>query len=327
LQHRMMDLIDGHSVKTILTSLRGRSDDSAKARYRRLADLSSSLSHHDWLWSINPAHGPVLRPDDYLTALRLRLGVPVASFSGSRHCAECNGMFTAADIGNHALLCARGKRTVGHNLIRDHLADFARHSDSSTSTEVGWATASELARSNPIANRMRPADILTRASALGGVGPAAIDVGVTTPHTLDAINNPNHDPLADYHSRKIIKYNSIIPLTDWSYHPFVISAFGRAHPSASSIIDRLARGAARSFGVRQPALLSSAWWRTCTTLLAHRAALMVHRCLPISSIPPSLGGPSDAPSALSLIPSSRLADGGFDLIVLGSEAPSAPATL
>src|SRR5208282_2976158 len=95
-------------------------------RHRPLADLGSADTVHSWLWAVNPAHGFVLHPDDYVTALRLRLGLDAAEYMGAEPCGECELPVTADDFGPHALLCARGRRTVGHNRIRDHLADLAR---------------------------------------------------------------------------------------------------------------------------------------------------------------------------------------------------------
>ena len=327
LQHDIVDAIEAHSLKSTLIRLGHSTDPSAAIHLRRLADLSSSHSHHDWLWSINPVHGPVLHPDSYRTALRVRLGVPVIDSDSLIPCSECNVSFPADSFSNHALLCARGRRVIGHNAIRDHLASFARLSDSSARTEVPWASAADLASSPSDANNKRPADILTRATPFGLIGLAAIDVGISTPHTQDAIINPTHDILDHYRTRKIRSSTPYAQRASWSFHPFIISSFGRAHPTAEAIISQLAAAAARSFGSHNPALLSTAWWKTCGTLLADRVASMVHRCLPSRPIPAAFGGTLDIRSGPTHLPSSRHPPVGLDSLITGSQGPLVPVEL
>ena len=71
----------------------------------------------------------------------------------------------------HALLCAPGESTRGHNEVRDCLLDFARLADSTSEPEVLGLIAS--------APGLRPADVLTK--ALGESQSTALDVGVAAP--------------------------------------------------------------------------------------------------------------------------------------------------
>jgi hypothetical protein len=288
LQHQLVEALEAYEARRVREGLSSQRDSERLTRHRRLVDLAHKDTDHGWLWAVNPAHGLVLRPDAFVTALRLRLGVSVASYPGVEKCGECEGPFTASDIGNHALVCARGQRVVGHNRIRDHLADLAKVSDSTTATEVAWATA----LGSGIDGR-RPADILTSASPMGGVGSVALDIGITCPHTFAALTSPNVDPLDDYHLRKMTKYRDLAGAAGWSYKPVLMSAFGRPHADATTVVRRLAKAASRTYGVDKAGAIEAAWWRNCGTLLAERAARMVARCCPIVELPRELGGAGD----------------------------------
>jgi hypothetical protein len=292
LQHDLLKALDEREVRDVLEGLRGSSDPAAVARGLRLADIASKNSHHDWLWAINPAHGFVLSSDSFCSALRIRLGLPLASYVGALPCAECGGGVEADDLGRHALLCAKGKRTIGHNMLRNHVASLAHISDPCTRTEVSWA--SPIPVDGAIVGRQRPADILTTAAFIGGVGPAALDVGITTPFTAEASRAPHIDTLEAYRTKKLQQRDAGCKAVGWRYEPLIFSALGRAHDRTASIIHKLCHAASRAFGCVDPRRAEAAWWRNATTLLMERNARMIERCRPIVDPPPILGGVDDA---------------------------------
>ena len=259
-------------------------------RHRRLVDLAGNDTEHSWLWAINPAHGYVLTPDSFITALRLRLGVPVADYVGERPCAECGAKLSARELGNHALLCAKGKRTVGHNRIRDHFAALARVCDPSTVIEASPSSAPFSAG----VHQRRPADILTSAAPLGGVGSVAVDIGITSPHVAEAARSPSHDPLDAYRTRKLAEYQDMCKAAGWDYRPLTLSAYARPHSDAVFIVHKLAVAASRAFGGSDAARTESAWWRNAATLLMERNARMVDCCLPTVDPPPIVSGVREA---------------------------------
>jgi hypothetical protein len=187
----------------------------------------------------------------------------------------------ADELGRHALLCARGSRVVGHNALRDHVAALTRIADVSTVVE-----ASVQGR--------RPADILTGAAPLGGLGSLALDVGVTTPFTSDAIRSPTDDPLDEYRKRKVMKYTESCKDVGWDYRPLIFSAFGRAHEDTHQVVHRFCVAAAKTFGGSDVGRAETAWWRNAGTLLAERAARMVERCRPVIVLPTVMGGTDEA---------------------------------
>jgi hypothetical protein len=319
LQHELLGHIDAARVKVILAGLGEQRDPQAICRHRRLTDLASDTTDHSWLWAINPAHGFVLSPDSFLSALRLRLGLPVATFAEQLPCGECKAYFCAADLGTHALLCARGQRAIGHNRIRDHLAALARVSDAATVTEAAWTTSSS---SSPIDGR-RPADILTSAAPFGGVGSAALDVGITAPFTGDALRSAAVDPLDEYRTRKHHDYDALCRAARWDYKPLILSAFGRAHSDTRSTIHKLCVAAAKAFGGGDVARTEAAWWRNATTLLMERNARMVERCLPTILLPPALGG-ADEGRWGTVPPRARRGAASAEALVSGAVAPRLP---
>ena len=255
-----------------------------------------------------------------MTALRLRLGLRVADFPGEQTCGGCGMRITADDLGPHALLCGKGRRTTAHNRIRDHLADLVRVSDGSAQIEVQWARAVDGV--DPPLDERRPADILTSAAPLGGVGSVALDVGVTTPFTAEALRSAELDVLEAYRTKKLRKYADAADAARWRYWPVVISAFGRAHAEAKKAVHRLSLAAARRYGDAKASTIESAWSRNCGTLLMERASSMVRRCRPTVPLPAALGGVADDDAGVWPAKRRRRAANGVPAV--GADGPTAP---
>ncbi|CAK0866521.1 unnamed protein product [Prorocentrum cordatum] len=99
--------------------------------------LPSELSHpdgsHEWLWAVGPNKGKTLSKDDFVTAVRLRLGA--AGPDDFAPCGNC-GDGVIGPVGTHGLLCACGPSARGHNAVRDELYDIASSLDSTTGNAV-----------------------------------------------------------------------------------------------------------------------------------------------------------------------------------------------
>ena len=107
-----------------------------------------------------------LRSQEFTSAVFARLGT--AHFDEPQLCQSCGRQVLDTQC-KHALCCAPGPSTEGHNDVRDSVLDFARLSDSTAEPEVLGLVAS--------APGLRPADVLT--SVLGGAQHlTALDVGV-----------------------------------------------------------------------------------------------------------------------------------------------------
>ena len=80
-------------------------------------DLRDSGSDHQWLWVLAAPDSTVLSPSEFVDAVRLRLGADI--LSGPSVCARCGNELDAQC--RHALRCAPGLSTRGHNRGRDTL--------------------------------------------------------------------------------------------------------------------------------------------------------------------------------------------------------------
>ena len=90
----------------------------------RLASVSQAKSHcGDWLnVTPSPGLGLLLRPPEFVAALRYRLGHPIFTRDGP--CPAC-GQFSDC-LGDHAMNCAwQGERISRHNSLRDTIHSTA----------------------------------------------------------------------------------------------------------------------------------------------------------------------------------------------------------
>ena len=82
-----------------------------------LADLQHPSADHKWLWEMSGAEGAALQRQEFADAVLLRLG---ADLVGERcPCARCGQELDTRC--RHALRCAPGPSTQGHNRVRDVL--------------------------------------------------------------------------------------------------------------------------------------------------------------------------------------------------------------
>ena len=132
-----------------------------------------------------------MAPHEWTTAVRLRLGanmIPTA-----RVCGACGEQALDTQC-YHAMCCAQGDSTRGHNLVRDVMAEAFALADPTTDKEV-----SGLIPSRP---DLRPADILTQAAHTTLA--VAVDVSVRCPIAAgagdDCAEKGNADKLDHYHA-------------------------------------------------------------------------------------------------------------------------------
>lgn len=293
LQHRLQDLLDTHAVARAIEDAEGSGEAGEVVRALRLRDLAGETAAHEWLWSICPAHGEVLRPGEFLTAVRLRLGLPLAVYRGSLPCGSCGSPVGAAELGVHALVCAKGERTLGHNRLRDALGQLCELSDPRTAIEqmVGGVEGDDMD------GRLRPADVLTSAAPFGGCGLAALDVSIVSPLTAAALGargggtSRRRDCLQEAVDLKNAKYEDLCRASGWRFQACLVSAFGCRHPAFEGTVSALCRAAARRLGGDvDAARLAASWWRRAGTLIMHRNACMVARCRPVEVASAGAGG-------------------------------------
>jgi len=198
---------------------------------RRLKDLADPHCNHDWLWALCCNHGPTLQDEEFVEAVRLRLGdggpsEPVA-------CRSCkDGLLDTS--GSHALCCALGEATRGHNAVRNSLHETTKSGDSSAETEpLGLI---------PSVATLRPADVFTSAAAPGRL--SALDVGICSPEAADVGADRTESTklrrLPDFAPHlSALERQSIV------YTPVNWSCFGRPHSAITAALRNMCRQAAR----------------------------------------------------------------------------------
>ena len=262
LQHRLARISDEESLDRLSETLVRREEWSD---VRRIRELRHDTCSHEWLWAIGPGAGGTLDPEDYVTAVRLRLG---ASHTDEPvPCRSC-GRTLLDPRAYHALCCACGPSTKGHNAVRDVILDFTRLADATAEPEVLGLIAS--------APGLRPADILT--SALAVDRDTALDVGVAAPDASGA----GDDCTESMRKRKHAKYAPFaqdLAAAGVVYRPLVWSCFGREHAETTTALVTIARRVARRQGLADHRPVLNRIRAAVGVALARRCARMVHSCL------------------------------------------------
>ena len=231
----------------------------------RLKHLTAEGQSHAWIYHIHGSRNSALSPNEWITAIRIRQGCTISNTREPIECAVCGQV--VSDMGAHASCCATGECTRGHNRLRDALLLCLREVDAGAATEVPG-----LAPSEPT---LRPADILSRATAR--VGEAAIDVSITSPHALYNGENPQQEA----RQRKMRKYRSIqgeLLAEGITYTPLVWSHYGAPHPEVSHALGVAAERAGRFPRIGNPRGALKRWQGTLAVEIWRRAARMTQRC-------------------------------------------------
>ena len=308
LQYLLTRVADGCAARGLVEKFKDeqRWDDVA-----RLSDLSDKDANHDWLWSIHPNKAKHLEAEEYVSAVRLRLGCggplePAICGNCGKQVVGCNG--------THSLLCAKGESTRGHNAIRDELHSMALQVDASAETEPEG-----LIPSHP---RLRPADVLTGAFHNGRL--AAVDVGVISP----AASGAGADCVVTMDQRKrerMEPFREELEASGVECHPFAVSCWGRLHPGAEQMLQNLAKRKARRQGLLCQREVVQRLRARITTEVMRRAARMVLSCLP-RAVPDELEAQAASNTAPSHDAEARAGDPGTTALPPFHTAPPSGAT-
>ena len=200
-----------------------------------------------------------------MDAVRLRLGV--AQGPPKQRCLVC-GRDCTVD-GAHALCCAPGPSTRGHNEARDCLLALARRGDPHAEKEALGLL--------PTAPGSRPADVLT--SAVGGNGLVALDVGIASPDSQAAV--AAGDGLEAMRKRKANVYaghEEGMRQSGLAYAPLPWSCWGREHADTTTMLESLCRRAARRQGEANWRATLRFFRAEMGAILARRASAMWRQC-------------------------------------------------
>ena len=230
---------------------------------RRLRELADKDVDHTWLWHLSKHHGPILSSQEFVEAVRARLGA--AGPSELTPCARCGQIFDSA--GSHASCCAIAEATKGHYAVSRLVHEAALMCDPSADTEVcGLIPGTDL----------RPADVLT--TALGNCM-TAIDVCVASPHAQNAGDDCTEGAVR----RKLRTYGphlEVLSRQNIDYTPLVWSCYGRPHANTLSVLRTLSKRISRRRSVANEAAVMQHLLGSISVEIWRRVAQQVISCWP-----------------------------------------------
>ena len=221
----------------------------------------------DWL-SVVPSPGLnlLLRPSEFVVAIRYRLGHPV--FGSDGPCPACGQ--PSDRLGDHALNCAwQGERIARHNSLRDTLHSTAVKAALGPTKEGQYLLPGEGGK---------PADIFIPRHA--GGKDAALDVTVINPlqtaTVAQAAETPGH-ALHVAHKRKMDK--SWQPCQDQGivFLPLAVESLGAWHKSAICEVKKLGSSLARHTGEEESVTIRHLFQQLSIALVKGNAALLNNR--------------------------------------------------
>lgn len=263
LQGKLCAVLDAERAAQLQDRLEAAQLHASARRFRELRDRSTS---HDWLWALNPCHGPVVPPAEFAVAVRLRIGA--SCIDDEMICPRCSSSILDR-VGAHALCCAIPEATRGHYAVRDDILQLTHLADPSADTET-----SGLIDDAPL---LRPADIFTSAAIPGRL--AALDIAVTSPDCSGA-GDDCCEAMYEKKKKKYEEFRESLAAQGICYVPLVFSAYGRMHPEAEVILNTLAMRAARRRGIMNHRAILRRVRANIGVSIWKRAANMVMACLP-----------------------------------------------
>ena len=234
----------------------------------RLASLSIANSHAgDWLTALpSPSLGLLLKPPEFVAAMRYRLGHHI--FSSDGPCPACRQ--PSDRLGDHAMNCAwQGERIARHNWLRDELFNTAVAASLGPTREGRALLPGEGGK---------PADVFLPHWAQGK--DAALDVTVVNPlqgamvHQAAAV--PGH-ALQAAHKRKLDKSWEPCHRQGITFLPIAVESLGAWHPLAVKEVKKLASAKARHTGEEESVEVNRLFQKLSVALMRGNAALFNNR--------------------------------------------------
>ena len=234
----------------------------------RLRSLSIADSHAgDWLTAIpSPGLGLLLKPSEFVAAMRYRLGHPI--FSSDGPCLACKQ--PSDRLGDHAMNCAwQGERIARHNWLRDELYNTAAAACLGPTREGRALLPGEGGK---------PADVFIPHWAQGK--DAALDVTVVNPLQAAMVNEAagvaGH-ALQAAHKRKLDKSWEPCNRQGIVFLPLAVESLGAWHPLAVKEVKKLASAKARHSGDDESIETTRLFQKLSVALQRGNAALFNNR--------------------------------------------------
>jgi hypothetical protein len=235
-----------------------------RAAINRLEELKDPGIDHTWLWHVSKHHGPVLAEDEFVEAVRIRLGA--AGPTDPVPCARC-GTELLDSSGSHAACCAIAEATKGHYSVEGMILGAAQQCDPSAEHEVMGLIPG---------TRLRPADVLT--TALGHAA-TALDIGICSPDAQHA----GADCVVSMFQRKMEHYGphlGALERQNIEYLPLIWSSYGRPHARTTAVLRTLSNRIARRRGTACSADVLHHLTASISVEIWRRAARQVISCWP-----------------------------------------------
>ena len=257
--------IDLHNQHTLGEDLKAAGSVREVARFSSVAIKDAHAG--DFLSVVpSPGLGLLLRPPEFVAALRYRLGHPV--FSSDGPCPACGQ--PSDRMGDHALNCAwQGERISRHNSLRDTLHSTAVKAALGPTKEGQYLLPGE---------GWKPADIFIPRH-VGGKD-AALDVTVINPlqaaTVAQAAQTPGH-ALTVAHKRKLDKSWQSCHNQGIVFLPLAVESLGAWHKSAVSEVKKLGSALARHTGEEEAVTICHLFQQLSIALMKGNAALLNNR--------------------------------------------------
>ena len=253
-------------LQTLLSETLAREGDVREIA--RFASVSLPDSHAgDWLTSVpSPSLGLLLKSQEFVAALRYRLGHPIYSRDGP--CPACG---QASDrLGDHSLNCAwHGERIARHNWLRDELFNAAVAASLGPTREGRALLPGEGSK---------PADVFI--PHWQGGKDVALDVTVVNPLqdalVQGAATTPGH-ALTIAHSRKMDKSWEPCSLQGITFIPVAVESLGGWHKSAVAEVKKLGCAKARHLGEEESVEVQRLFQKLSVALMRGNCALLNNR--------------------------------------------------
>ena len=257
--------IDLHNQHLLLEGLKAAGSAREVARFHSVSLKDTHAG--DWL-SVVPSPGLnlLLRPSEFVAALRYRLGHPV--FGSDGPCPACGQ--PSDRLGDHALNCAwQGERIARHNSLRDTLHSTAVKAALGPTKEGQYLLPGEGGK---------PADIFIPRHS--GGKDSALDVTVINPLQAATVAQAAETPgyaLQVAHRRKLDK--SWQPCNDQGivFLPLAVESLGAWHKSAIAEIKKLGSSLARHTGEEETVTVKHLFQQLSLALMKGNAALLNNR--------------------------------------------------
>ena len=235
------------------------------ARFRCVARAGAA----DWLNAIpNPALGLHLRKTEFLTGVKLRLGLPVFREEGPCPASRCKA--NSDVFGIHAISCAYGgERIAKHQHLRDAVFNAAVQANIGPVREADGL----LPGSND-----RPADVLLRYWHQGR--DACLDVTVVNPlcaSLVDKVAKDGDAGVGHAHKAKLTKYWDRCQAQGLAFLPMAVDVFGGWHKEGLATLSKLGGQLARALGKPEGEVVAHLRQRVGVVLVRDSVAMLASR--------------------------------------------------